>query len=307
MGIEPQNEQPADFSDRLKNVDLAPRPKYLDASPFYTHRESRLINWTIKYSRGLLKNKHQATYFLVGISALFFAASAMVLWLSFREPLKIPAKFRGNIPNTPKYNGLRPKGFTLIELLVIISMISLLASIVLAFLQSARMKARDTKRIVALEQIEKAVNLYVITNNNYPLANTTNKYAWSLSGGTVYYAGSLSNDNRASSGGEIRFWADLEQELAQYIPKLPVDPINSVTPDYQDYAYDYAAYFDADGKPAVVYLDVATCSVSKNGPGIPYYGYIISKLEIATPNFTEIVQNCWPGGEKYQIIFLELN
>lgn len=92
--------------------------------------------------------------------------------------------------------------------------------------------------------------------------------------------------------------------MAPYIQKLSVDPINTTN---SDYAYGYTAYFDEYGKPVVVYLDDNTCTVTKSGPGIAYYGYLISRLEIATPRLEKIVQNGWLGGEKYQIIPLELN
>ncbi len=57
------------------------------------------------------------------------------------------------------------KGFTLIELLVVIAIIGLLSSIVLASLQGARSKARDTQRIAQLKSVEKALVLYSIDNN----------------------------------------------------------------------------------------------------------------------------------------------
>lgn len=62
----------------------------------------------------------------------------------------------------------RKKGFTLIELLVVISIISLLSSIVLASLNTARSKARDAQRQSDLAQIQNALELYYDKYGYYP-------------------------------------------------------------------------------------------------------------------------------------------
>lgn len=59
-------------------------------------------------------------------------------------------------------------GFTLIELLVVISIIGLLASVVMASLNSARAKGRDAKRKADFSQIVRALELYYDTYNAYP-------------------------------------------------------------------------------------------------------------------------------------------
>lgn len=51
-------------------------------------------------------------------------------------------------------------GFTLIELLVVIAIISLLSSVVMSSLNSARSKARDARRISDVKQLQLALNLY---------------------------------------------------------------------------------------------------------------------------------------------------
>ena len=58
--------------------------------------------------------------------------------------------------------------FTLVELLVVISIIGLLSTIAIVSLTSARMKARDTKRIVDIRQISLAMQMYRQDNGNYP-------------------------------------------------------------------------------------------------------------------------------------------
>jgi type II secretion system protein G len=60
------------------------------------------------------------------------------------------------------------RGFTLIELLVVIAIIGMLASIILASLNSARAKARNARRQVDLKELQTALELYYSDNNGYP-------------------------------------------------------------------------------------------------------------------------------------------
>lgn len=108
----------------------------------------------------------------------------------------------------PRSNHLSRTGFTLIELLVVISIISLLSSIVLTSVNSARGKARDARRLADLRQIQNALALYYEDNGSYP--PVTYGPNGSLAGWEVSYKDTTN-------------WLN---QLRPYLPSVPVDPLN---------------------------------------------------------------------------------
>ena len=75
-----------------------------------------------------------------------------------------------------KPTGKAKRGFTLIELLVVIAIIGILASVVLASLNSARRKSRDARRLADIKQLQVAMELFFDSNASaYPttLGNLT--------------------------------------------------------------------------------------------------------------------------------------
>ncbi|MDR3547819.1 MAG: prepilin-type N-terminal cleavage/methylation domain-containing protein [Candidatus Pacebacteria bacterium] len=63
-------------------------------------------------------------------------------------------------------------GFTLIELLVVISIIGLLSAVVLAALNTARLKGQDAARISNVKSLETAMDIYYNDNGHYPQSCT---------------------------------------------------------------------------------------------------------------------------------------
>ena len=114
-------------------------------------------------------------------------------------------------------------GFTLIELLVILSIISLLSSVIFANVNSARLRARDARRIAELSQLNRALTLYFNSSSgNYtypPLPASCGSATWALSSQTAC-------------------WTELAVTLNPYLSVFPVDPINkTIGNDAYVYAY----------------------------------------------------------------------
>jgi prepilin-type N-terminal cleavage/methylation domain-containing protein len=142
---------------------------------------------------------------------------------------------------------MQKKGFTLIELLVVISIISLLSSVILASLSSARAKAKGAKQKGDLIQLRTAIEAYYNDNGSYP---STGGSWWALC--PSYNPGGTKTNTGASGY--------IPNLAPTYIPVLPTDP-NS---DGAGGCYLYRS--DANDYKLIVHGTFAgvTCS-----PGLP--------------------------------------
>lgn len=109
------------------------------------------------------------------------------------------------------------RGFTLIELLVVVAIIGLLASIVIASLNTARMKGRDARRVADIKQISLALEMYNDANSQYATTSATSSLGSYIaivptdpkSGSAYSYTGLLGT--QTSNCGSYHLGATLEQ------------------------------------------------------------------------------------------------
>lgn len=99
---------------------------------------------------------------------------------------------------------MQHRGFTLIELLVVIAIIGMLSSVVLASLSSARMKARDARRLQDAKQVQTALELYYNDNNTYPTPGGS--YFYRLTMLTPTYISTLPEDPITTGSSRYRYW-----------------------------------------------------------------------------------------------------
>lgn len=126
-----------------------------------------------------------------------------------------------------KVNSSYNKGFTLIELLVVIAIIGLLSSIVLASLNTARVKARNAKRFSDFRQIQIALDAYYNDHGSYPPP-----YPAGWSG--VDTGGCNGNAGNGTASGPTAYIQGL---TPTYISVLPVDPAQQAA-DCTGYLYN---------------------------------------------------------------------
>lgn len=110
------------------------------------------------------------------------------------------------------------RGFTLIELLVVVAIIGVLASVVLASLNSARAKARDAVRKSDIRQIRTALNMYFSTYGRFPPETHCGDFSTGIEDTTCVSPG----------GSDWGATSDLRVLVTEgLIGKLPIDPTNS--------------------------------------------------------------------------------
>ncbi len=110
-----------------------------------------------------------------------------------------------------KINKTKTKGFTLIELMVVIAIITLLSSVVLAALSTAREKARVTKTVAEMKSLQTAIAQYQLDNGSVPYEQFSIN-----SGGTSF--------NDSYGGTSLTTLLNMLITPKKYISKIPNAP-----------------------------------------------------------------------------------
>lgn len=102
-------------------------------------------------------------------------------------------------------------GFTLIELLVVITIIGLLSTMVLVSLNTARMKARDVRRLADLRQVALALIMYYDDNISTGYPGTSGSNQWSVLNSSLKpdFMSAVPND---PGNGNYEYWVDTDNQ-----------------------------------------------------------------------------------------------
>lgn len=118
------------------------------------------------------------------------------------------------------------RAFTLVELMVVISIISMLASVVLAAIRPMRAQARDTVRKQEVHQLDTAVQQYISDKGHPPEWVGCRAQINILNSGNVSGCVAVSTSGFDADGNPVGndAWTSFTNEIKPYMPTVPKDP-----------------------------------------------------------------------------------
>lgn len=130
------------------------------------------------------------------------------------------------------------KSFTLIELLVVVAIIGVLSSVIFVGLREVRGRARDARRVSEIDQIVKALELYLASHDTLPRA-----YQYGEGNVSPGWWNTWWDLSSADADGDGNYFLDFLVE-GNTVPSVPLDPLNTPedfngAPQADGYRYFY--------------------------------------------------------------------
>lgn len=159
-------------------------------------------------------------------------------------------------------HGSGGRGFTLIELLVVISIISLLSSVVLSSLNTARARAANAKVLSEKRSLQTAVQMFTTDSGNFPYP-----------GNQSYHCLGSSNCSFANTAFAPSTAGDLSSLTTTYVRRASTNP--TVTISGQSYAGPlYLCNTVSSGRctRATLYFTIANATTCPGGSTLTNLG-----------------------------------
>ncbi len=113
-----------------------------------------------------------------------------------------------------KKSEMKNGGFTLVELLVVITIIGILATVAMVSLNSARVKARDARRMADVRQIALALEFCYNETGKYVSASAFPNIGQPLTCGGTTFINAIPSDPK---GGEYSYGVDNDSNPQKYV------------------------------------------------------------------------------------------
>lgn len=163
----------------------------------------------------------------------------------------------------------KKSGFTIVELLIVIVVIGILSAIVVVAYNGIQERARDSQRKSDIASITKALEMYYLDHDRYPLGSC----------GPSYPDPKVINASWATTADGS--WSVLEAALVpEYMSELPKDPLyedSDTAAIYGGHSYDYVHW-------------------SGSGCGTAGQTYLLAYRFEVSPQEEERIGQCQPGG-----------
>jgi prepilin-type N-terminal cleavage/methylation domain-containing protein len=165
-------------------------------------------------------------------------------------------------------------GFTLIELLVVVAIIGILASVIIVSISSVKSRGRDAKRVRDIQEINTAINLYILANGNPPNLGSVSCTNLSNYDASCFASTTVGIDN----------WNTFALQLEPFLKKMPTDPCPSCIAKEDLILNAYAASSVSEyiyEAPAAVnaYLESIGKSSATSGTNEQPYSIYVNNLE----------------------------